>query len=167
MLKIFGTIFLDGDFRFDDNGQISHYLGRGIIYAARDIEFDELVCAGGTGTASCVTQVGGMSNWDPPVNMMTVLAGDDSEFDQGTGQTQPTPSGLQGIIYAGGNCLVHENFHLSGPIICEDIQLPIEPRTAGRRTTRGRRSARSSRARPTARPKDAADYVVTAGDQMG
>ena len=49
VLKIFGTIFLDGDFRFDDNGQIAHYQGRGIIYAARDIEFDEQVCAGGTG----------------------------------------------------------------------------------------------------------------------
>ena len=87
VLTIYGTIFLDGDFRFDDNGQIAHYQGRGIIYAARDIEFDELVCAGGSGaTNSCVTQAGGMSNWDPTVNMMTVLAGDDSEFDQGTGQ---------------------------------------------------------------------------------
>ena len=34
VLKIKGTIFIDGDFRFDDDGQIVHYQGRGIIYAA-------------------------------------------------------------------------------------------------------------------------------------
>jgi hypothetical protein len=165
-LKIFGTIFLDGDFRFDDNGQVVHYLGRGIIYAARDIEFDELVCAGGTGTASCVTQSGGMANWNPAVNMMTVLAGDDAEFDQGTGQSQSTPSGLQGIIYAGDDCLVHENFHLSGPIICDDIQLPDE---ANGWPTYYAWPALGSLVEGQAygSPNNAADYVVTAGDQLG
>ncbi len=125
VLKITGTIFVDGDFRFDDDGQIVHYQGRGIIYAAGDIEFDELVCAGGTGTTSCVT--GGMANWDPSQNMMTVLAGGWSEFDQGGTQAQSTPSGLQGIIYAVGDCMVHENFHLSGPIICNVVDLPSAP----------------------------------------
>jgi hypothetical protein len=168
VLTIFGTIFLDGDFRFDDNGQVVHYQGRGIIYAARDIEFDELVCAGGSGTTSCVTQAGGMSNWDPSANMMTVLAGDDSEFDQGSSSDQPasTPSGLQGIIYAVDDCTVHENFHLSGPIICDTIDLPW-----------------ASNGWPTyypwpplgslvdgqayGSPNAAADYLVTAGDQLG
>ena len=165
-LTIFGTIFIDGDFRFDDNGQVSHYLGRGIIYAARDIEFDELVCAGGTGTASCVTQAGGMANWNPLVNMMTVLAGRNAEFDQGTGQTQPTPSGLQGLIYAGGNCLVHENFHLSGPIICEDIQL--DPAANGWPTYYNWPALGSLvEGQSYGSPEDAAGYVVTAGDQMG
>ena len=152
VLKIFGTIFLDGDFRFDDNGQIAHYQGRGIIYAARDIEFDEQVCAGGTGLQSCVTD--GMSNWDPSVNMMTVLAGDDSEFDQGTGQAQATPSALQGIIYAVDECLVHENFHLSGPIICDEIQLPEErdrladvPHVAAARVARRRPGVRLAQRR--------------------
>jgi Tfp pilus assembly protein PilX len=122
VLAIKGTIFVDGDFRFDDDGQIVHYQGRGIIYAAGDIEFDELVCAGGSGTTSCFDT--GMDNWDPTTNMMIVLAGDDSEFDQGGTQDQEVPSGLQGIIYAKDDCTVHENFHLSGPIVCDAILLP-------------------------------------------
>lgn len=168
VLTIKGTIFRDGDFRFDDNGQIVHYIGRGIIYAAGDIEFDELVCAGGSGNTSCVTQAGGMSNWDPSQNMMTVLAGDDSEFDQGSIWTQDpsTPSGLQGIIYANDDCTVHENFHLSGPIICDVIGMPSAwngwptyyPWPPLGSLTDGQ--AYGS-------PNNAADYLVTAGDQLG
>jgi hypothetical protein len=168
VLKIFGTIFLDGDFRFDDNGQVVHYQGRGIIYAARDIEFDELVCAGGTHPTSCVTQAGGMANWDPSQNMMTVLAGRDSEFDQGSTIDQPTstPSGLQGIIYAQRNCLVHENFHLSGPIICDVISLPDEP--AGWPTYYAWPPLGSLvEGQAYGSPNGAADYVVTAGEQFG
>jgi Tfp pilus assembly protein PilX len=123
VLTIKGTVFVDGDFRFDDDGQIVHYVGRGIIYAAGDIEFDELVCAGGSGVTSCVDPPG-MDSWDPTVNMMIVLAGDDSEFDQGSTQDGEVPSGLQGIIYAKDDCTIHENFHLSGPIVCDAILLP-------------------------------------------
>lgn len=168
VLTIKGTIFRDGDFRFDDNGQIVHYQGRGIIYAAGDIEFDELVCAGGSGNTSCVTQAGGMSNWNPAQNMMTVLAGDDSEFDQGSIWTQDpaTPSGLQGIIYAKDDCTVHENFHLSGPIICDVIGMPSAangwptyyPWPPLGSLTEGQ--AYGS-------PNNAADYLVTPGDQLG
>jgi Tfp pilus assembly protein PilX len=122
VLKIKGTIYIDGDFRFDDDGQISHYQGRGIIYATDDLEFDELVCAGGSGTTSCVDT--GMDNWDPTQNMMIVLAGGDSEYDQGGTQDQEVPSGFQGLIYANGDCTVHENFHTSGPIVCNRILLP-------------------------------------------
>ena len=86
VLTIKGTIFIDGDFRFDDDGAIAHYQGRGIIYASGDLEFDELVCAGGSGATSCVTN--GMQNWDPTQNMMIVLAGGDSEYDQGGAQAQ-------------------------------------------------------------------------------
>ena len=50
ILKIKGTIFRDGDFRFDDDGTVVHYQGRGIIYTVGHIEFDEQVCAGGSGT---------------------------------------------------------------------------------------------------------------------
>ena len=125
VLKIKGTIFIDGDFRFDDDGAIAHYQGRGIIYAAGDLEFDELVCAGGSGSTSCVTN--GMQNWDPSQNMMIVLAGGDAEYDQGGTQAQAVPSGFQGLIYANGDCTVHENFHTSGPIVCDKILLPSEP----------------------------------------
>ena len=122
VLTIKGTIFIDGDFRFDDDGEIAHYQGRGIIYAAGDLEFDELVCAGGSGSTNCVTN--GMQNWDPTQNMMIVLAGGDSEYDQGGTQAQAVPSGFQGLIYANGDCTVHENFHTSGPIVCNRILLP-------------------------------------------
>jgi hypothetical protein len=125
VLKIKGTIFIDGDMRFDDDGQVVHYQGRGIIYAAGDVEFDELVCAGGSGTTSCVDT--GMENWDPTTNMMIVLSGGWSEYDQGSTQSQPVPSGLQGILYAQDHCLIHENFHMSGPVVCDQIQLPSEP----------------------------------------
>ena len=53
VLTVFGTIYIDGDMRFDDNGQIVHYQGRGIIYASDDIEFDERVFAGGSGMTNC------------------------------------------------------------------------------------------------------------------
>lgn len=124
VLKIHGTIFIDGDFRFDDDGSLVNYQGRGIIYAAGDIEFDELVCAGGNGTSNCITN--GMQNWDPTQNMMIVLSGDDSEYDQGGSQSQSEPSGFQGIVYAKDDCTIHENFHTSGPLICDQIILPAE-----------------------------------------
>jgi hypothetical protein len=127
VLKIKGTIFIDGNFRFDDDGLVTHYQGRGIIYASGQLEFDELVCAGGSGNTSCVTQSGGMANWDPTQNMMIVLSQGGSEFDQGGTQAQSVPSGLQGLIYSNGTCTVHENFHLSGPIVCNRIDMPSEP----------------------------------------
>jgi hypothetical protein len=34
---------------------------------------------------------------------------------------------LQGIIYAKDDCTVHENFYLSGPIVCDAILLPDSP----------------------------------------
>ncbi len=95
VLKIKGTIYIDGDFRFDDDGTVAHYQGRGIIYATDDLEFDEIVCAGGSGTTSCIDT--GMQNWDPTQNMMIVLAGGDSEYDQGATQASEDPSGFQGL----------------------------------------------------------------------
>jgi hypothetical protein len=168
VLTIKGTIFVDGDFRFDDDGQIVHYVGRGIIYAARDIEFDELVCAGGTGVTSCVT--GGMSTWDPSQNMMTVLAGDDSEFDQGNEAYQPvtTPSGLQGIIYARDDCWVHQNFHLSGPIICDVISFSKESSSDWQPTIYAWPPLGAlTEGQAYGDPDDTSAWAVTAGDQYG
>jgi hypothetical protein len=121
VLKVMGTIFFDGDFRFDDDGQLVNYQGRGIIYATGDVEFDELVCAGGNGSNNCSTN---MSSWDPTQNLLIVLSGDDSEYDQGSTQAQSVPSGLQGIVYAKDDCTIHENFLSSGPLICDRIILP-------------------------------------------
>jgi hypothetical protein len=132
VLNIKGTIFVDGDFRFDDDGQIVHYQGRGIIYAAGDIEYDEIVCAGGSGTTNCITA--GMASWSPATNMMVLLSGGNSEYDQGGSTCTPGPTcpgghpmaGFQGVVYAAGDCLIHENFNLSGPVVCNTMSLPYE-----------------------------------------
>lgn len=140
VLKVQGTIYVDGDIRFDDNGQIVHYQGRAIIYASDDIEFDERVCAGGSGTTNCAASPATMSAWTPSTNLLTILAGDkdtvqvggleNAEFDhstQGTNSSQgddpAAPGAFQGIVYAKGNCQVHEFFKLSGPVICNQIQI--------------------------------------------
>jgi Tfp pilus assembly protein PilX len=144
VLTIGGTIFFDGDVRFDDDGQLVHYKGRALIYAAGNIEFDELVCAGGQGTpgdgkspagTSCVTS---MSVWDPTQNMLTLMADGDAEYDQGGASCSGMPagetcagshpqSGFQGLVSAQGTCTIHERFLLSGPVLCQRIDLPYEP----------------------------------------
>jgi hypothetical protein len=139
VLTIKGTIYIDGDFRFDDDGTVVHYQGKGIIFASGKLEFDEVVCAGGSGTTSCLDPiVNGRStniqNWDPTQNLLTVLSGGmgsgiGSEFDQGSSATQGSynhPGALQGLIYSEDDCQVHQWFHLSGPIICREIDLPLD-----------------------------------------
>jgi hypothetical protein len=56
--------------------------------------------------------------------MLIILNGGDSEYDTGATQEEWEPSGLQGIVYARGDCTIHQNFHLSGPVICDEILLP-------------------------------------------
>ncbi len=142
VLTVMGTIYIDGDMRFDDNGQIVHYQGRAIIYASDDIEFDERVCAGGSGMTNCAASAATMAAWTPSTDLLTILAGDlstsqpccpiqeNAEFDhstQGTNSAQgddpAAPGAFQGIVYAKGNCQVHEFFKLSGPVICNQIQI--------------------------------------------
>ncbi len=118
MLTINGTVFVDGDARFDDDGQLVNYQGRGMIYVGDDVEFDELVCAGGDGDRNCRTQ--GMSDWDPEQNMLIILSGGWSEYDQGSNLA---PSGLQGVMYAKEFCLIHQNFASSGPILCDEVRI--------------------------------------------
>jgi hypothetical protein len=141
VLTVGGTIFFDGDVRFDDDGQLIHYQGRALIYAAGDVEFDELVCAGGQGwpgdgkTPAGNSCVGNMANWDPTKNYLTLMANHNSEYDQGgtgcTGLTEGKTcngihpqSGFQGVVSAQGDCLIHERFFLSGPVVCGTISMP-------------------------------------------
>ena len=136
VLTVKGTIFFDGDVRFDNDGQVVHYQGRAIIYAAGAIEFDALVCAGGTGTTSCISN---MSSWDPKKNYLVLYAAKDSEYDQGGSSCSGLPnsqgvtcagshpaSGFQGVVSSQGDCLIHERFQLSGPVICNTISLPYQ-----------------------------------------
>jgi hypothetical protein len=142
VLKVQGTIYIDGDIRFDDNGQIVHYQGRAIIYASDDIEFDERVCAGGSGMTNCAATPATMAAWTPSTDLLTILAGDlstsqpccptleNAEFDHSTqgsnsaqGDDPAAPGAFQGIVYAKGNCQIHEFFKLSGPVICNRITI--------------------------------------------
>ncbi len=150
VLTIKGTIFRDGDFRFDDDGTVVHYKGRAIIYTSGHVEFDEQVCAGdsstggsGSGTTSCFgypypSATGG--TWDPTKNLMILLSGSTdesgngaSEYDQGGTQCSPSgtltcpngykPSGFQGIVYSNGECVIHQEFQISGPVMCNTITI--------------------------------------------
>jgi hypothetical protein len=136
VMKILGTIFVDGNFRFDDDGEIIHYQGRATIMSSRDDEIDELVCAGGSGTTYATSCLTDMSNWDSSVNEMVLMSQAPNEYDQGgttcSGNTHPDcwnghlPGGFQGILYSTSDCLIHQNFQDSGPVICNTITLPDE-----------------------------------------
>jgi hypothetical protein len=141
-LDVYGTIFVDGNFRWDEDGEIVHYFGRASILSGHDDEIDALVCAGGVGNTYATSCLANMSSWSPSQNMLVLmseclkgLAGC-NEYDQGgtscSGNTPPTcynghlPGGFQGILYSLGDCLIHQNFQDSGPVICNTISLPNE-----------------------------------------
>ena len=50
----------------------------------------------------------------------------------GAGNTPPTcyyghaPGGFQGILYSTADCLIHQQFQDSGPVICNTISIPHE-----------------------------------------
>ncbi len=141
VLTIYGTIFFDGNFRFDDDGEIIHYFGRATLMSSHDDEIDALVCAGGTGTTYATSCLSNMSSWNPSQNMMVLMsdcmkgASGCNEYDQGgttcTG-AKPNcwdgykPGGFQGILYSKGECLIHQEFQDSGPVICDTINMPLE-----------------------------------------
>ncbi len=136
ILKISGTIFVDGNFRFDEDGEVIHYLGRATLMSSRDDEIDALVCAGGSGTDYASSCLPNMSSWNPSANIMVLMSQENNEYDQGgttcAGNTHPgcwnghLPSGFQGIMYSTADCLIHQEFQDSGPVICNTITLPDE-----------------------------------------
>jgi hypothetical protein len=145
IFTIYGTAFVDGNFRFDEDGEIIHYFGRGTLMSSHDDEIDALVCAGGTGNTyatSCLGSSGtGMGTWSPSQNMMVLMSEcrkgltSCNEYDQGgstcTGSPPSCynghlPAGFQGILYSKGDCLIHQNFQDSGPVICNTITMPNE-----------------------------------------
>ena len=137
VLTIFGTIFIDGNFRFDSDGEIVHYQGKADLMSGGYDEIDAVVCAGGSGTTEpqddCIST--GMSNWDPSQNYMTLMSMQDNEYDQGGSSCNGSPptcldghpqAGFQGVLYSQGNCLIHQGFQDSGPVICDSISIPHE-----------------------------------------
>jgi len=138
-MTIYGTIFVDGNFRFDEDGEVVHYHGRGDIFSGGAAEIDAVVCAGGSGTDLNSSCYGNMSNWDPSQDMLVLLSmyTGTAEYDQGhttcgppTGTTAcPNgylPAGFQGVLYSKGDCLIHQMFRDSGPVICNTITLPSD-----------------------------------------
>jgi hypothetical protein len=147
VLTIAGTVFIDGSFRFDNDGQVIHYFGRGDLMSSKEDEIDSVVCAGGTGTTLATSCLSNMSSWDSSQNEMVLMSDtaaswnshdsdDYDEYDQGSstcsGNTPPTcynghlPGAFQGILYSTGECLIHQNFQDSGPVICNSISIPDE-----------------------------------------
>ena len=51
VMNIKGTVFIDGAFRFDNDGQVIHYFGRGDLISSREDEIDSVVCADGVPAA--------------------------------------------------------------------------------------------------------------------
>ncbi|MGZ4394389.1 MAG: hypothetical protein ACXVZ2_03375 [Gaiellaceae bacterium] len=94
VMTISGVIFVDGNFRWDNDGEIVHYFGRANIMSSKDDEIDALVCAGGPSTLpdsndyskSCLTD---MSNWDPTKNMAVLMSQAPNEYDQGGTHCSP------------------------------------------------------------------------------
>ena len=136
VLKISGTIFVDGNFRFDTDGEVIHYSGRATLMSSRDDEIDALVCAGGSGTTLATSCLNDMTNWNTTTDMMVLMSQENNEYDQGSttcsGNVHPgcynghLPGGFQGIMYSTADCLIHQNFQDSGPVICNTITLPNE-----------------------------------------
>ena len=119
VLTVHGSIYIDGDVRFDDDGDLVNYQGRATIYLSGDLEFDERVCAGGNGSFDCFNDP---ENWNPEQNQLVLLSGGWSEYDQGG--TEPLrPAAFQGVIYATDHCLIRQDFHVSGPVICDEVRI--------------------------------------------
>jgi Tfp pilus assembly protein PilX len=140
-LDVYGTIFVDGNFRWDEDGEIVHYFGRATIMSSHDDEIDALICSGGTGNTYATSCLANMNTWSPSQNMLVLMSQCQkgltscNEYDQGgtSCSGSPTacynghlPAGFQGILYSLGDCLIHQNFQDSGPVICNTISMPNE-----------------------------------------
>lgn len=122
VLTIQGTVFFDGSagLRYH-GGFIVHYQGRATLYIAKTHHSDEMVCAGGSGTTSCRDT---MSTWDPTTNLLVLIAGDKNS----SGSTDVTihrdeGTAFQGVIWAKNECSIKEGSRVSGPIICNKLDL--------------------------------------------
>ena len=55
--------------------------------------------------------------------MLIIVSGGWSEYDQGNDCCPLRNAGFQGVMYARDQCLIHEAFRSSGPVICDQIQI--------------------------------------------
>jgi hypothetical protein len=128
VLTIKGTIFFDGAAIFHNhNGYTVHYQGRATIYAAGGTHFDEAVCAGGSGIATC-RSASAMPNWDPTQNMMVLILGDKNNPGDDDCKFHTDYSAFQGVIWAKNECEVKDSAFSSGPILADKVLLQDEAR---------------------------------------
>ena len=141
-LDVYGTIFVDGNFRWDRTERSSITSGGRRSCPATTTRSTRSSAPAGQGNTYATSCLANMNSWSPSQNMLVLmseclkgLAGC-NEYDQGgtscSGNTPPTcynghlPGGFQGILYSLGDCLIHQNFQDSGPVICNTITLPDE-----------------------------------------
>ena len=76
-----------------------------------------------------------MALWDTTQNMMVLMSQMPNEYDQGGSTCAGSPpscyngnlpAGFQGILYSQADCMIHQNFQDSGPVICQSMTLPNE-----------------------------------------
>lgn len=121
VLTIKGTIFIDGDAAFKDDDQLVNYQGRAMLYLSRKMHFDEVVCAGGSGTTNCRTA--GMSSWAPATNHLVLAIG--GKITTGNVLDFHKRAAFQGTIWATRDCKINEDAMSSGPLICNKLNFDV------------------------------------------
>jgi len=121
VLTISGVVFIDGEADFGNHDYVVHYQGRGVIYAPGGSHIDSQVCAGGSGSTSCVTT--GMSNWDPSQNLLVMIVGDKEAAGHNDCKIDETDSAFQGVYWSKNTCDISDGAEMSGPIIATDLSI--------------------------------------------
>jgi Tfp pilus assembly protein PilX len=117
VLKITGTIFIDGDVDMDDDGAVVDYNGQATLYVAKRWFGKEVICAGGNGSNNC-RAAGTMDSWSPATNLLVIIAG--GKTTSGLDVNMHNDGALQGALFSNHDCRLDNDFHISGPIICNN-----------------------------------------------
>lgn len=120
VLAIKGTIFIDGPVNMRDTGAVVNYNGQATLFVSRDWFGEEVICAGGNGSNNCRAS-GTMDAWDPSTNYLVVIAG--GKEVSGLDVNMHNSGALQGALYSSHDCRLDNDFHISGPIICNNTFL--------------------------------------------
>lgn len=121
VLTVKGTIFFDGSITFGDAGAGPvHYHGRGTIWTSGDVTISEPVCAGGSGSDNCRTNI---SSWDPESNLLILIAGGEQSWFSTDITVNQSTSAFQGALYARNDCDLNNAPMISAPILCTRIDI--------------------------------------------
>jgi hypothetical protein len=120
VLTVFGGIFFDGNARFNTHDVVVHYQGRATIWISGESHFDEELCAGGSGSTGCRSN---MTNWDPEQNLLLIAVGGTESFWNDDWTFHRNNSAFQGILYAKNDCPFDDNVRISGPVLCHRVEI--------------------------------------------